>query len=470
MGNYFFSLPRLCVPGIPCFYSVPTFIAPRLRPGASPVGLVSVAEVLPVFQLVMSHPIRFGIIGCGGIGNVHRAAVQSLEDQGRARLCAVADPYRAQLSHIHAALETRGTRWYLDYREMLAEEQLDLVVVATPIPLHYQMALDCLATGARILLEKPPVPLLTQLDDLISRDQEHRVWVGFQMIHTLPVRQVKELICSGALGRVKRIRAAACWPRSESYYKRAGWAGKMILDGKPVYDGPATNALAHLLHNTMYFASPEQGEYGAPLEVQAELYRVRPIESYDTFCVRARLSGDIEFSAAFTHAGSVYCPYYIEVEGTHGRARIDEKKLQAVADVPLPFGARGRQEDVFLRMYEDLADTLQKGDCTPHTRLRDARGFVQLTNAALASSGGIHSVTDPSLAIEGEGELRVYSVADLDETIQRSAREGRLLSDFGGPWKGSSRSVTLETAPDVEGIMHRLRVGSALQNAALLSH
>ena len=55
--------------------------------------------------------------------------------------------------------------------------------------------------------------------------------------------------------------------------------------GEPILDGPATNTMAHLIHNAMFLASRPPGGYAVPVEIAAEFYRARPIESYDAACL-----------------------------------------------------------------------------------------------------------------------------------------------------------------------------------------
>jgi predicted dehydrogenase len=70
----------------------------------------------------MTNPVRFGLIGVGGIGAYHRAAIEAHESAGVARLVAVADPWAERLAAQKADLESRGVRWHMDYRDLLRDE------------------------------------------------------------------------------------------------------------------------------------------------------------------------------------------------------------------------------------------------------------------------------------------------------------------------------------------------------------
>lgn len=405
----------------------------------------------------MIPSLKFAVIGCGGIGNVHRACVAELESQGLAHLVAVADPYPAKFPLEAAALADHGKRWYLDYREMLRREELDVVVIAAPIHLHFEMALACLEAGVRILLEKPPVPLSAQLEKLISLDPHGSVWTSFQMVHTNPVQQAKALILAGQLGEVRCIRVSGFWSRKSTYYQRASWAGKLVQQGSVVFDGPATNALAHLIHNTMFLGTNEPG-FTTPDRVEAEFYRIRPIESYDLLSLRARLASGVQFTAAFTHATHHSRPFCLEVTGTRGTVRIEEGVHEAISALPVPTLPRETALNPFQMLYHDFIGALMEDKPSPRTLLGDARGYVQITNGALVSSGGIRDVPLPFIDTSGHGVETSYSVPGLDMLLAEAVRSDRLISEMNVPWARPCAQVDCAAGLDAAPLMLQPRV------------
>ena len=392
-------------------------------------------------MLSRRHQFEYGLIGVGGFGAQHLAVLRSLEQSGEIQLAAVCDPSIHRFPEIEADLKSRKVRIYQDYLEMLdREDNLAAVTIAAPIPFHDRMVKACLAPGVFVYLEKPPVPLLSQLDDLIATDTEQKVAVGFQMIESDWSRQIKQWIAKGELGEILEIRAAACWPRADSYYLRAKWAGRMAVDGEPVFDGPATNALAHLIHNIMFLAAIGPAEFDEPAEVQGELYRARPIESYDTACMRGRFSSGTRFFAALTHATEKPLPFQMEIVGTKGWARVAEDgrlvesslgSLRCNVDV----------RDALLRSYVPFLGYTKGERSRPATLLRDARGYSLATNAMLESSGGIHTIDKKWIRRIGENGDAQYSVQDLQETIARSLRTPLLFSETELPWAVKTPAV-----------------------------
>jgi predicted dehydrogenase len=402
------------------------------------------------FRPGMSDPLRYGLIGVGGVGGVHLSALAALESQGLAKLVAVADPSLPQLNAQKERLEARGVRWHLDYRGLFdAGQPLDAVVIATPIPLHLKMTGDCLRQGLAVYLEKPPVPLIQQLETLIAEDAAERVAVGFQMITAPAVQTLKQLMMSGELGEVREFRVSACWPRWNRYYERAAWAGKMALHGEPVFDGPATNALSHLIHNVMYLASASADGFETPVEIQAELYRVRPIESYDVACLRGRFESGAVFTVALTHATEELRKYRLEARGSRGWARISEDG----ALLETHAGTRSFDSatpSAMVISHTDFAEFLQGRRQRPATRLRDVRGFLRTTNGALISSGQIHAIPAECQRTYGVGDALGYEVPGLAGLMDGMFEQGLLFSETGVRWAVRTAPVDVRDLSEID--------------------
>ena len=396
----------------------------------------------------MSKPVRFGLIGVGGIGAYHRAAIELHEASGGAALVAVADPWAERLAAQKAELEARGVRWHLDYREMLrTEADLDAAVIATPIPFHYEMALACIKHGLAIHLEKPPVPLMRQFEALVAADANGLVSVGFQMIGSRCTQMLKELVSTGKLGEVREIRAAGCWPRLDNYYSRASWAGRMDLDGQPVFDGPATNAFAHLIQNIMYFAGPGREKFGTPLEVEGELYRARRIESYDTACMRGWMASGAAFSIAVTHATEEAMPFKIEVRGSEGWGRLSQDGAVLESSVGVSGEhPQGTQELININ-YANFIEVRQGLAARYLTPLADTRGYVSATNAMLASSRTIHDIPAPYMREYIHDGATGYDVANLRDAVEESFASGRMFHEQGLPWAATAPEPIQIPAP-----------------------
>ncbi|GMU83982.1 MAG: hypothetical protein AMXMBFR47_38520 [Planctomycetota bacterium] len=148
--------------------------------------------------------IGVGFIGVGGRGNSHLQMVHWLKTQGNenVEIVAVCDVYRPRLN---AAAEGYKARAYTDYRELLADKNVDLVCIATPDHHHGYAVLDALKAGKDVYCEKP-VTHWRQFD-LIKRVAEEvpksgRVFqLGTQAMSDSAWRQMKKLVREGAIGQ-----------------------------------------------------------------------------------------------------------------------------------------------------------------------------------------------------------------------------------------------------------------------------
>ena len=123
-------------------------------------------------------PVRVALVGTRGFGAHHLVNLDRLVGEGLAELVGVVDVAEppAELAAIHHP--TLG-----GLLEALGEERRpEVIIIATPIDTHVPLALEALAAGSHVYLEKPPVPALTDLTVLAeAADAAHRtIQVGFQ--------------------------------------------------------------------------------------------------------------------------------------------------------------------------------------------------------------------------------------------------------------------------------------------------
>jgi predicted dehydrogenase len=91
-----------------------------------------------------------------------------------------------------------------DFDEVLADDDLDAVVIATPVPTHYELARSALASGKHVLVEKPPAMRAAEMDELVAlaADKDLVLMPGHLLLYHPGVQKLKELIDSGQLGEV----------------------------------------------------------------------------------------------------------------------------------------------------------------------------------------------------------------------------------------------------------------------------
>lgn len=181
---------------------------------------------------------RVGVVGCGGIAQVHGAVLQHLEG---VELVACADirPERAQ-----AFAENFGGKAYDSMEAMLEGEQLDAVHLCTPHYLHTPMAKLAVERGLHVFTEKPPVINREQWEQFQELEKAPvRVGVCFQNRYNRSVGLMKDVLRSGKAGKVLGARAFVTWHREAPYYTESGWRGALDTEGGGVLINQSVHTL-----------------------------------------------------------------------------------------------------------------------------------------------------------------------------------------------------------------------------------
>jgi predicted dehydrogenase len=397
----------------------------------------------------MKSLLRVAQIGAGGFGYRHMACLNSSQGRRFFNYRAAADPAFASNASLRETLEREGHRAYKDFELMLDQEHdLDAVTIAAPIHLHEPIIRECLSRGLYIFLEKPPVPLLEQLRQLQSLPGQERVAVGFQWIASHPVQLAKRWIREQRIGKLKSLMALAAWPRRDDYYLRNNWAGSMEHEGAPVLDGPATNALAHLIHNMMYLGESATDGFTSPRHSEGEFYRVRPtIDSYDLVCLRGELLSGPLYHAALSHACRQEIPFSILVSGTRGWLRIGHDGCLLESS----WGERHEYpheiDEVYDFAFEDFALFCLGRRSRPFSTLADTAGYLMATSETLQASPGIRPVDQAWTQQYEENGMTGYTLSDHTDFLTEASRTAKLFSELNLPWamerKGSPHISSL---------------------------
>lgn len=152
--------------------------------------------------------LSYGVIGTGGRGRYLNDKFQKAGAQCVA-LCDVYEPY------LDEARKTSppDAKTYLDYHDLLARNDTDFVIVATPDHQHYPMLLAALAEKRDVYQEKPLSHSLAESAQMIQavRKTDRIVQVGMQRRSAPNVILAKKLIEEGTLGKVSMVKAQFNW-------------------------------------------------------------------------------------------------------------------------------------------------------------------------------------------------------------------------------------------------------------------
>ena len=145
--------------------------------------------------------LNWGMIGCGTIGSEMADALRENGSLLYGVTCRTKDKREVFAKKYHIP------HVFADYEEMLADEQVDIVYIATPHNTHYEHIKTALQAGKHVLCEKAVCINSEQLDELIDIAAEKKLILKEAMtISHMPLYdKLREIIMSGAIGTVKMV-------------------------------------------------------------------------------------------------------------------------------------------------------------------------------------------------------------------------------------------------------------------------
>ncbi len=146
--------------------------------------------------------INVGLIGCGYWGP---NLIRNFEEISNSDLLMCCDLSEERLVNIKSRF--KGIEVVKDYRELLANPEIDAVAVATPIHTHFNIVQDVLLSKKHVLVEKPIATSIMESEKLIeiSKNQNKVLMVGHTFLFNSAVRYLKQIINDGSLGNIYYI-------------------------------------------------------------------------------------------------------------------------------------------------------------------------------------------------------------------------------------------------------------------------
>ena len=171
--------------------------------------------------------MRYALIGCGRIATNHVKAVIN----NNLELTAVCDVILDQMEKLlekHDLNEDNSIKRYTDYRQMIEENELDLIGIATESGCHAEIALYCIEHGINLIIEKPIAMSIQDADEIIKRSEEKGVKVSacHQNRFNVAVQEMRKAVEAGRFGKLSHGSIHVRWNRNEGYYTQAPWRGK----------------------------------------------------------------------------------------------------------------------------------------------------------------------------------------------------------------------------------------------------
>lgn len=274
--------------------------------------------------------VRLALVGAGVIGRHHGRVVTELGD--RLELVAVVDVHQERAEQL---ADARGGRPYTSLAQALAAEDVDVVTVCTPTGRHGEVAIEALAAGKHVIIEKPAEVTVEKTDEIIAAQQRAGTLVTVISQHRFdPATEVTlGAIERGELGRLTSAIASIDWWRGQSYYDSGDWRGTWELDG----GGALMNQGVHTVDLLV-------AALGRPVEVVA----VTATLAHERIEVEDVATGIVTFESGalgVLHATTAAYPGLsarLQVHGDRGSAVIDNDVLTFFHRTPTEGSAQDR--------------------------------------------------------------------------------------------------------------------------------
>ena len=265
---------------------------------------------------------KVGIIGCGGIAQVHAWVLNLMENVELMAFCDTDKSKAESLASLYNQNSQKSSIVICNDWKTLCNSELDVIHICTPHYLHAPMAIEFLKSGKAVFVEKPCAINQEQFDELKKEDSNHKGKLGFcfQNRYNETTQILDKLVKDGSLGKLIGGRAFVTWKRDDDYYNSSLWKGQLATEG----GGALINQSIHTLDLLLRYL-------GKPSAVKSSIanhhLKNPKIQVEDT--VEAWLEFSDEKRACF-YASNAYvtdAPILLELEGENGRVWMNGSEI-----------------------------------------------------------------------------------------------------------------------------------------------
>ena len=338
---------------------------------------------------------RIAVAGAGLIGQAH---IGVLLASPTCALSAVVDPSSAAA----AVAAQAGVPLFTSIDELLAKDRPDGLLLATPNPLHVPQALQCIAAGLPILLEKPIATTVAEGQTLVDAVERSgaRVLIGHHRAHSPIMAKALQVVQSGQLGRLVTVMGSATFYKPDAYFDGGPWR-------REIGGGPILINMIHEVHSLRMLC----GEIVAVQAFASNAARGFAVE--DTVAINLRFANGAlgSFMLSDTAASprsweqtsqenKAYATYQDEdcyvVAGTHGSLSVPTMRLKTYPRdedrswwKPFEVGTVGMVRDDPLKHQIEHFGAVVRGEASPLVTARDGLQNLRVTEAiAEAAASG----------------------------------------------------------------------------------
>ena len=340
----------------------------------------------------MTREIGFGVVGLG-MGKHHCNAIQTAPN---ARLVAICDTDPERLK---PSAEDYHCKAYNSFEEMLKDDEIDVVNIATPSGSHTDLGLKAAAAGKHIIVEKPADITAPRINQLLAASRQYNVRIAgiFQSRFEILNNHIRDAVQTNKIGHLIGVHGHLPWYRAQSYYegKHGSWKGTWDMDG----GGSLMNQGVHTVDLLQWIGGPVEsvmgmfGVFGHEIEAEDQTVALLRFANgaigtlYTTTCCYPGFDQRLTF---YGSQGSI-----IKEEGSlkHWKT-IDDKEGEQEIKLLEEFGAKKKASgsadplavsfDGHTRIIMDIMAAIEE-DREPEITLESAKHAVEIINAIYQS-------------------------------------------------------------------------------------
>lgn len=176
--------------------------------------------------------MNYALIGCGRISTNHLKAALN-NNLNIVAVCDILPHAMENLLAKHELEKDDSIKRYTDFKEMIAENDIDLISIATESGIHAEIALHCIDHGVNVIIEKPMAMSMDDAEEIIRRSEEKGVKVAacHQNRFNVAIQELRQAVEADRFGRISHGSIHVRWNRNEGYYTQAPWRGTWAQDG-----------------------------------------------------------------------------------------------------------------------------------------------------------------------------------------------------------------------------------------------
>lgn len=362
----------------------------------------------------MIKKIKIGVCGLGGFGVVCTRAFGMSNKAQVMAVCTrkedVAKKYAAEMN----------AKWYTKYPEMIEQEELDAVCIATPNFLHAEQSILAMNKGLHVFCTKPMAVTVEDGVNMIEAAKKNNVKleIGFHYRFDKRIIKIKELMEKGEIGRPFSTVNSYQSYRDAKYWATGPWRARLSQAG----GGALTLNYSHDIDFLQWYFGPVEWVFG---KVDTMVHNVE-VEDVATAVIKFKKGVMSTFT--FSTATMASKAPRLEVFGTKGSISLvaqESKDLQVPGRRPpilLKVYKKGRWRTVSIRESLDIVNRW-KGKLMPWTV--PLKGFCSIESLVAQIDDFLTCILeDKEPAVPGDEGIKA---TEIIQAIYKSSRDGRIV-------------------------------------------